>query len=347
MISALKLFTGPDDQQDRRRSTDPNSWTIRQAFEEIKLPELKRQKRSDGSIAKWNKAVWYWEQVSRMNPPLSQIGDDDLNAFPEQLVDPDNRFGIRTNTAANQQLMYINGILNSCRKLIDRVPSGSPLPKQAPTKVRRSLSDDVLNELYFACRSATVSYDSRIPAPLLWRSLLVLYLSIGCRRCEGARMPASALMRTELCPDLPGLDIEAESPFGWLVFHTPKTRSRKGGLPLVLPVSKPLREHLDELDRLSPNRRRLFPIGDHPSTWRKQFNRIQKSAGISPPFTFQELRKTANRRFRRAADRETAAFMLGHSARGVNATFYDDLTDDAIAMINSMPWPNAFDSLAS
>lgn len=338
----LRLFDG-----DQSLPDNATHWTIRQAFESVTLKKLKRQNRSPGTIAKWEKAVWYWEQVNPHDPPLGAISEDNLNEFPERILEPSRQFGIRTNTAANQQQMYVAAILRSCKsKLSTEVPDCEPLPTEAPSRHRRIIKDEQLAATYFACRSATWSTNANLPAPLVWQSLLVLLCSIGCRRTEAATMPANAFVRSVEFPDLPGVEIDAESPFGWLVFHTPKTRAKKHGLPLVVPVSRCLADHLNELDRLAPARRRMFPIGDHASTWRKEFLRIQSAAGIDDPFQFQDLRKTANRRFRRAGGRDVAAYMLGHQPRGVNATFYDDLADDAAAMLNRCTWPRGFDSLS-
>lgn len=344
MAVALKLYTGSHhDQVEQVVRDDPKRWTIRQAFERSAKPYLERQGRARTTIQKWAKAVWYWEQCRPDDPPICSILRADLDEFPLLILDESHHFGIRTNTAANQQLMYLNAILRLCDDVLEHVPRGRNLPVEAPTRTRRFIDDNTLAGIYSAAgRAATLSHDRRIPAGLLWQTLLVLLCSIGCRRTEAAMMPRTAIVRDRWFPDLPGFDVDAESAFGWLVFHTPKTRAKKHGLPLVLPMSEPLRRHLDELDRLAPNRKRIFPIGNHGSTWRKEFHRIQREAGVVDLFCFQDLRKTANRRFRRAADREIAAFMLGHQPRGVNATFYDDLTADAVKMVHSITWPRGF-----
>lgn len=343
-MPALQLYTGPD--RSSPRSDRPvEFWTIRETFEGIALPRLRRLQRSESSIAKWRKAVEYWELIRTDNPPIGAIAADDLSAFPDLLLGYRPPLKITTTTAANQQLTYIAGILRTAADHLPRVPRGDKLPRQAPTRHRRIIKMGDLSDIYHNCKFANFCLDDRIPAPLVWRSLIVAAITAGPRRNELVTMPASAWYRASEFPELPGLDIDADSPHGWLVYHTPKTSRRKGGLPLIVPVSDVLADHLRELDRLAPRRSRMFPLGDHPSTWRKHLNRIQRKAGIDPPFTWQDFRKTSNRIFRRAANREVAAFMLGHQPRGVNATYYDDLTEDAVEAVSKIELPAAFSSL--
>ncbi len=337
MPATLKLFTG-ECPPTTKSCDDPRFWTVREAFDAATLPRLVRLQRSPGTLAKWRKAVWYWEAAWPDNPPLGAVTSADLTHFPDRLLA--GPWAITTNTAANQQLMYVQAIIAAAG--LPAVPIGQPLPPQAATRIRRTISPDLISKMYRHCRAATVSGDSDLSPDLVWKTVLVLFWNIGCRRTEGLTMPRSAWHRSPTFPDLASLESPAESPHGWLVFHTPKTRTRKGGLPLVLPVSATLARHLDLLDRAAPRRARLLPVGNHPSTWRKQLNRIQAAAGIDPPFTWHDLRKTANRAFRRCAGRDVARFMLGHSPRGVNEAYYDDLTEDAVAAVSALPQPAAF-----
>lgn len=334
----LRLFDSSDD-------SHPQFWTLRQAFEEKKLPALKRLQRASGTIAKWHKAIWYWEHVTE-NPPISLITDDVLQSFLDSLLSPERQLAIRTHKAANQQLMYVQGILRGCRQELDyRVPAAIPLPHEAPTRIRRIVNTETLEAIYRHCSIARLSYDARIPAPLLMRAALVLFLTAGCRRCEGWLMPSASYVRQPEFPQVPeytDCELDAESPLGWLVFHTPKTKVRKGCRPLVIPVNSALKSHLDELDRLAPRRQRLLPLGDHPSTWKKQFDRIQRAAGIEDPYCWQDLRKTASRLYRRVAGREVAKFILGQQPRGVNATYYDDLTQDGVEACEKIELPACF-----
>lgn len=343
-MPALKIFTGSTHDaapEDRTR------WTLRQAFEQVTLPRLKRRQRAPGSVEKYKRAVWYWEQATD-DPAIGRITADDLDEFVELLAEP-GRWALRTATAANQQLGYVEAILRSCGPRIGRnggagilteVPAGERLPTEAPTKRRRLVPLEHLDAIYRACRVATWPRVHGLPAPLLWRVAFVLAYNVGPRRCELFKMPASADRPQAAYPG-DADDIEATSPHGWLAFPTPKTARRKQQLPLVVPVNLTTRQHLDAI-RTGTRRLRLLPMGDHASTWRRHSFRIQTAAGIGEPYTWQDLRKTASRAYRRTAGRDVAEFILGHKPRGTNATFYDDLTADAVAAVERLPQPAAF-----
>jgi len=350
--SSLRLFTGSET-GNQESETSGRFWTIRQAFEQKKRPEMLRSESATATIKKWEKAIWYWEQVTD-NPPLIHITEELLTDFPERLLEPDRKLGVTTNTTANQKLMYVRGIMKSCDKYLPRIPRSVPLPSQPATRHRRIVPVDLLDAMYRGCHAAK-NDPSRlkgmckaIPSPALMRAVLAFYLLAPCRRTEGFKMERTAYRRQVEFPDFPehpGFEVEAESPFGWLVFHTPKTARKKKGLPLVLPVHPTLALHLDCLDKLAPNRKRLLPLGNNPTTWQHSFNRIQKAAGIVKPYTWQDLRKTGNRLFRKAGGREVAKFMLGQQPRGVNAQFYDDLTEDAVEALSRVQLPECFQNL--
>lgn len=356
---ALKVFNGDELETPRTPREEKQQWTLRQAMNEVTIPLLKRQGRSGGSIAKYEKAVWHWESHwrvengfdmesdARCDPAISAIDTEQLDEFPAALI-ANERSGIRTHAAANQQLMYVEAVLRSCgprlgRKggcgILDQVPFGLRLTDEAPTRKRRRIPEDALCAIYDACRFAKFPAHPRLPAPALWRTFLVTFANIGPRRCEGWLLPMHADCRLPECPDD---TIEATSPAGWLQFHTPKTRRTKNGLPLSVPVAPIVRQHLDALREIDPRRGRIFPVGNTPTTWRKWFKRIQERIGFDQPYTFQELRKTCSMRYRRHAGRDVAQYMLGHLPRGVNAKYYDDLAEDAVQAAQTIAQPEAF-----
>lgn len=343
---SLRLFTGADDSHLTTRERQQR-YTLRQAFEEITRPRLLRRGRSAGTISKYRKACWYFEEVFSYNPPLCEITGEMLDSLPCVLLDPARRLAITTHTAANQQLMYVEAILRSCGPrmgrrggagILDDVPIGERLPAEAPTKRRRIIPEEAWNRLYLACGKLQkpAMWNLSIPFPLASRAMLVLLYTCGPRRTEAMTMRTSAVIRSSFHPDD---EVDIENLHGWIAYHTPKTRAKKNGLPLVVPMSECLRRHLDAIDGV---RTRLFPYSDHPTTWRKWLKRINTHAGIDPPYTFQDMRKTANRGIRRIAGREVAKFVLGHQPRGVNAQFYDDLTEDAVEAVNARPQPEMF-----
>lgn len=326
----LQLFA-PDESP----STNPSYWTLRQAWEWSMRPKLERLNRSPGTLDKYRKAVDYWEQVTD-DPPIGIITHEQLNLFPELLLA--RRNSIHTHTAANQQLMYAQAIL---ARALDAAPKGDPLPKQERTRRRRIIPADAIAAMYRECRILKWSTDLSVPTPLIWRTLLIVLLQCLPRRNE-ALLLGTAAYHPE--PDFPELseaevDCDVTSPQGWLVYHTPKTKRIKNGLPLVLPVSPVLQQHLVELLRYSPNRLRLFPLGTHPTTWRKHLMQIQRAAGIDSPYTFQEFRKTGNRLMRRLAGRDVAMYFAGHAKRGINEDYYDDLTEEAVEAAQRWTFP--------
>lgn len=345
MSAQLRLFTGElaiTGRESRQR------YTLREAFERVTLPVLQRRRRSASTIAKYVKAVWYWELAYPHDPPICEITADLLDELPGTLLEPGRRLGITTNTAANQQQMYAEAILRSCGPrngrrggagILDQFPVGERLPVQAPTKRRRFIDDEDWNRLYLACGKLTTPRDWTISIPfaLASRVMLVLLYNCGPRRNEAMSLPTSSVIRTIEHPDD---EIDVRSPHGWLSYHTPKTRSRKGGLPLTIPICETLRRHLDAIDG---SRSRLFPHGSHPSTWRSWLRRLEMLAKTESHCTFQDMRKTANRGIRRVGGREVSMFVLGHQPRGVNATWYDDLTEDAVAAVNRRLQPELFE----
>lgn len=356
---ALKLFNGQELDAPRTPREEKQQWTLREAFNQVTKPLLVRRGRASGSITKYEKAIWHWEAHWRLmnklpadadirfDPAIVEIEHEALDEFPVALLD-NERSGIRTHTAANQQLMYVESILRSCgprvgRKggcgILDAAPIGERLVDEAPSRVRRRIPDDVLCSIYEACRFARFPVHPRLPAPAIWRTMLVAASNVGPRRCETWLLPMHSDFQQPECPDD---SIEATSPSGWLQFHTPKTQRTKKGRALCVPVAPIVRQHLDALRDMDPRRGRIFPVGQTPSTWRKWFVRIQEKIGIQQPYTFQELRKTCSMRYRRHAGRDIAQFMLGQVPRGVNAKYYDDLAEDAVQAVQTITQPEAF-----
>jgi hypothetical protein len=341
--AALKLYTGEPTTLTPREQK--RLWTLRQAFAEITEPLLIRRGRATGSIAKYHKAIWYWEQATS-DPAISLVTGETLDDFVEQLP----RDFKLLHQSANQQLLYVEAILRSCGPrvgrrggagILDDVPCGERLPEQAPSRRRRRIPEELLAAMYLdGARGMTVPAHPRVPAPAFWRTFLVTGANIGPRRCELWRLPMTADVRQPECPDE---EIEATSPHGWFQFETPKVRGRKAHRPLIVPLPPVVRLHLDHLRTLDPRRQRIFPApSEHPSCWRKWFIRLQTHAGITEPFTFQDLRKTCSMRYRQHAGREVAKFILGQQPRGVNALWYDDLTQDAVTAALTLPQPEAF-----
>lgn len=345
----------PDDTDESAGAgkSSERDWTIREAFQERVLPWLQRQGRASATIENYWRAINYWEQCRPDNPAINRITEEDLTRFPSQIL---SRGRVKTNGTANDHQMCVHRILQFCAQFLDHpLPPREKLPRQAATKFSRVVPDDVLDLSYRRCRVATLTKDPRLPAPLVWRSLLTLFVSLGLRRSEAILLPRSAWHREPEFPDLPEFpdyDFDASSPHGWLVFDTSKTRRVKGGRPLVLPVPKVLAEHLSAMDQIHSQRTRMFPLGECTQSWRQQWQRIQWGikttrglAGWEPPFvpyTFQDLRKTANRRYRKLAGREVARAILGHQPRGVNETYYDELTEDAVDAVARIVFPAAF-----
>lgn len=333
---------------------------IREVMREVTLPRLVRQNRAPGTIAKYWKAVEYWELVSD-DPPVEQITAEQIDAFPAELLNPERRLGLTTATSANQQQMYIEAILRTVGPRIGRhggngalaaVPFGQRLPRDSRPRKRFIRDDELWNRIYAASRVATWP-DAKVtglPAPLLWRAVWSLFFCCAPRRSELFLLPprcewdrGTLVPTVYQQPEHPDGESDVVSPHGWCVYHTPKTRRRKGGWPLVIPLSSVARRHLDAVTRMT--RPTIFCMGESNSsatTWRTWSHKIQAAAGIDEPFGFHDLRRSVNRLYRKIAGREVAKFILGQQPRGVNAESYDDLTEDAVDAVNALPWPEEF-----
>ncbi len=73
-----------------------------------------------------------------------------------------------------------------------------------------------------------------------------------------------------------------------------------------------------------------------------EWKRLQKLAGIDPPFTFQTLRKTCASLYTEHFGRDVASYLAGHSVPGMTATWYTNPTRQIVHAVNNLPQPESF-----
>ena len=120
-------------------------------------------------------------------------------------------------------------------------------------------------------------------------------------------------------------------------------RARKSKRLQAVPINETTIAHLRAIwsDRpyLFPNPRSVLK-GSNGA--RMEWKRLQKLAGIDPPFTFQTLRKTCASLYTEHFGRDVASYLAGHSVPGMTATWYTNPTRQIVHAVNNLPQPESF-----
>lgn len=207
--------------------------------------------------------------------------------------------------------------------------SGTPA---AGAGTKRILSGDDLNALYKACGQAKWPSSRNVPAPALWRALLVLAYTYGLRTQDLIQLPWSAIT---WMPDSPDPASTAKHADGWLSFCPGKTARRKA-TDLVLPLSSVARRHLESIRY---ERERIFGFPNSPRGLYTQWHALLEGAAVKAA-DLKDLRKTSNTAYNRLKP-GIGSWILGHAPRGVNATFYTSVEQDLLEVIPRLPYPTA------
>lgn len=297
---------------------------------------------------KFDTVLDHWETCfAPDNPPVAVIDDNHLSRFQRWQIEV-QEFSPRT---ANNYVKYVGQILNKLcprdyrnrggKGILAQLPYVPMLP--VPRVKKRIARFDDLDRFYRECRQATWPQNHGFPAPLWWRTLLVLVFTYALRASDlipnktkqGGLRWSSVIWE----PECPIAEFDLVSPHGWLVFTPQKTRRIKD--ELVLPLSETAARHLRHLRDIAPGRDLILPCPTHYAFWKNENARLQRLAGIEQPYTLQEQRKTAVTYWSRI-DSELASHVAGHAPRGVTQEHYSNALFVLVKRIEELELPDAY-----
>lgn len=215
--------------------------------------------------------------------------------------------------------------------LIDECPRAQPARETEPDPVTATLTE--ISEIYLACEVARWPREATtgVPAPDIWRALVVFLFNVGCRRSDFL-----AIDKTQV-----------DWPRQALLL-----RQRKTGKARWLPLNETTLSHLARIGECTGPR--LFPFPDNLRTLYRTWAAIQQAAEISVPrgsvscrrqvYGFHELRKTCLTEYF-AVNERAAQEMGGHSQLLTTLRHYvSTARRDGVARSASeaLPQPEAF-----
>lgn len=299
--------------------------TLRDAFTRFYEPELRATGAARETVSMYRGALNHWERVTE-DPPLASIGNETLADFRDRCLAE----GLRPPTV-NKLWRAIRAVLRRVGPqqyrnpaglgLIDRIPHLRQLPE--PRAWPRIATLEELDLLYEACSSGTWP-ECEIPAAGWWRAALVLFYNCGLR-----------------CRDL----FELKTADVDLAGRRLRFVARKTGLAQLLPLNETAAGHLASI---WAGRVPLFPRAGSVRPLRSQWARLQKSAGIAPRLTFQDLRKTCGSAYFQVpgvGGLETSAYVLGHRLPGVTGQYYVNPSQRIIDAADQLAQPASFDQV--
>lgn len=317
---------------------------LRGCYEKFLLPSLEAR---ENTLRAYQTALNHWERITP-DPAVEAIDDELCQKFLRRL-------GELTSTENSSKVWTaIRPILRRIGPRETGNPAGLGIIRFVPyarTKKRRAaekriLSLDELDRLWRACNVVQWPVGLRIPAPLWWRTALVVDSNYGMRtgdlvkqRPHHVGLRWDAVRSEPRCPYHFVQEVNAE---GWIVYCPEKTSEFKPE-PLHLPMLDVVARHLEEI---SAYRRHLgesliLPAPTHPKALRRELSRISKAAGIDPPVNFKHLRTTANYRWD-SVELGLGSLVLGHAARSVNAKHYAVSVGHLVRAASKIEQPEAF-----
>lgn len=312
----LKFASGPEGEE---------RITLRSAFVKFLLPRLTGQ-RAAGTLEAYETTLRHWEKLTP-DPDVRDIDDLTLDLFRDAMLIEN------TAETVKKQWRSIRAVLRACCPRNSSNRSGRPRAESLLVDVpcfeisgerrprrKRVATDDELTRMYLAADAAKYPRKKAHSPGDYWRTILVLIATFGPRRDDSLLLARGEVILSTQCPDP---ELRLVNPWGWLSFVPRKTKRTKPD-PLLLPLTRVVHAHLD-LILSGTIGDRVFPVGDNRGTWRECLNRIQEAAGIEKPFTFHDLRTTANIRWHDLPGSHRAGEdVLGHAPRGVNARNYEE-----------------------
>lgn len=382
------VYRGPK-QTIRKRPCTQDS-TLRDVWERLVKPAMLQNGSAQSTINGYATDLKRWEEVTsspsfgdgsfgEQGPTLRDINRDLLNEFRERLKNRPRRAAHRQNVESTREespvsINTTNRIIRSLNVLLHRAspdvpgnPAGEGITdeylniRQFPRSrsAKRVASTEEVGAWYKWTHEAAWPSGQPVPAPLWWRTLIVLISHYGFRTRDNFDLKWEDIFWEAQCPNE---DAPWKCVHGWIRM-TPRKTARKKPDPLVLPMTTVVRAHLMSCWEASgkpqtgrvlkcPVKRktaRTLPDGqasnrttqDHLQAERR---RQQRRAGIERPYTFNQLRKTCNTWLRRI-DRELGRLVLGHASRDVNDEYYYVGIGTIVEKLPLVPMPSAFSAI--
>lgn len=372
------VYRGPSAPKRKRPCTADS--TLRDVWERVLRPWLESEGTAASTLSGYQMDLCRWEEVTSASdfgggafggragvpllqgPRIAEISREMLSEVRERL-----KSRCKSVNTANRMIRSINVILHRASPAGPRNSEGEglsdewlhlrPWPK-TPGRKRIAQSQQV-GDWYARAEGAQWPVGASVPAPLWWRTLIVLCCTYGFRTRDNLDLDWAQVYWSPECPDS---DVSVRSPFGWLML-TPRKTKRKKPTPLVLPLTKIAHAHLracwEASDRPRAGRVLRCPIGrrtkrssaDGQASHRTVQDRLhqercwqQRRAGITEPYTFQDLRKTCSTWLGRI-DRELRRLVLGHASRDVNDEYYFAGVQTIREKLPMVPMPSAFETI--
>lgn len=314
-MHAFKLYNPEDAPQDV-------DLTLREAFTKYLLRDLKATA-SRGNLQAYQTALRHWEFHNPQNPPIRVIDNNLIRDFRDALQE--------TGMAAETIKKYWRHLRAIFRRLgpqheknpwgesvIDKVPAMRAPADRGEVKMPRIVTFAEIDALFEACSIAFWPSTGKVPAPDLWRAMLVLSYNYGPRTWDTWN-----LTWDKYSDDL-------------LFLYAAKTSKLQG-----MPLNRTVKEFLNSI-RL-PARPNVF----HPTKGRKQFYdtwaRINEHANLRQPVEFRDLRETAMSKYNGLRP-GVGQWILGHAAKGVSDTYYLNPSEDVRDAVTRLPQPPTFEA---
>ncbi len=263
----LRLFSVDDEPlstKDQQRQM-----TLLEAYKSTICLGSRAKKRARGTLKDYWTALSHWSRLMESDGPLGigEINDEMLDDFGDLL-----QLEEKSNRTINKVCGHVEAILKTCGPRTGRNRRGLEIlerfvfaeKREEETMIRRRLvPKNDMSRIYEACRIASWPDHPTLPAPLVWRTALVLFWNVGLRRNDCRQMKLSSVHWEVPCP-IPELR-SIENEHGWLEFLPAKTMRRKPQ-PVVIPLNETMRHHLKWM---TGKRQRLLTFPD----WNRDFYR--------------------------------------------------------------------------
>jgi len=330
-------------------------WTLREAYEKGKLPELEKQNvrrstRQDYAthLRRWDE---YWSNRSGgPAPTVDQVKRRHLEEWRDWLAETLRGRNVPLNV--NKHLRSIRAILAWCERqeIIIRAPAVDRLPAKTVAD-KYYLTYEQLDRLYESCGQLTWPDRDQAGAPLPystaegWRAAIVLFFHYGFRTQELVRYETdhSALPWRQIAweAETPAQDGHAENEWGWF-WYVPQKQRRRKPQPLILPMNHVVHAHVQSIRPESPDPE--VPLFNWPLSSEKlyrEWSRLCEVAevipkrniltGEQPRYQLRHFRKTATTWLNRHRP-GIAPLITGHADRDLTTKLLADSTLSAAAV---------------